>query len=71
MKKAKRFKKQTQQILFSQLSGFLSNYKIEGKKKKIENDLKKFSKVLAADIVKGEGKKNRRLRLMDKYMGDS
>ena len=71
MKKAKRIKKQTQQILFGQLSEFLSNYKIEGKKKKIENDLKKFSKVLAADIVKAESKKNRRLRLLNKYMGDS
>ena len=51
-------KKQTRKIVFSKLSNALAEYRGELKEKKFDNDLKKFSKILAADIVKASRKQN-------------
>jgi hypothetical protein len=49
-------KKQTRKIVFNKLSNALVEYNIEGKK--VNNNLKKLSKALAADIVKTARKQN-------------
>jgi len=53
-------KKQTRKIVYKKLSNALVEYKIDLSEKKITNNLKKLSKVLATDIVKADKKLNKK-----------
>ena len=50
-------KKQAREIVFNKLAGALDEYKEEIKEKKFKANLKKASKLFAADIAKAENRK--------------
>jgi hypothetical protein len=51
-------KKETRKIVFDKLSNALAEYKGRVREKKLNNNLKKISKLLATDIVKAHEKQN-------------
>jgi hypothetical protein len=55
-------KKETRKIVFKKLSDAMAEYKNALKEKKVVNNLKKVSKIFAADIVKAAVKQNRRVK---------
>jgi len=57
----KKSKKETRKIVFTKLSNALAEYKNSLKEKKVVNELKKVSKIFAADIVKAAAKQDRRV----------
>jgi hypothetical protein len=58
-KEKKQARKKAQKIVFTKLSGALAEFRGAIKEKKLENNLRKVSRVLAGDIVKAEKKKNK------------
>ena len=58
-KEKKQARKKTQKIVFNKLSVALSEYRGAIKDKKMQNSLRKVSRVLAEDIVKAEKKKKK------------
>jgi hypothetical protein len=58
-KEKKQARKKTQKIVFNKLSVALAEFRGTVKEKKLENNLRKVSRALAADIVKAEKKKNK------------
>lgn len=59
-------RKETQKIVFEKLSGALEEYKSGLKKKKLVTNLKKISKLFAADIVKAATKQNGKAKKLKK-----
>lgn len=55
-------KKQTQKAVFEKLSGALAEYKNKLDKKKFDTNLKKASKIFAADLVKAFKKERKNKR---------
>jgi hypothetical protein len=55
-------KKETRKIVFEKLSSALGDYGGELKQKKVAKNLKKFSKLLAENIVKTAGKQNGKVK---------
>jgi hypothetical protein len=58
-KEKKQARKKAQKIVFNKLSVALAEFRGTVKEKKLENNLRKFSRSLAEDIVKAEKKKNK------------
>jgi hypothetical protein len=55
-------KKETRKIVFEKLSTALDDYNGELKQKKVAKNLKKFTKLLAENIVKSASKKNGKVK---------
>ena len=58
-KEKKQARKKTQKVVFNKLSVALAEYRGAIKEKKLENNLRKVSRILAEDIVKAEKKKTK------------
>ena len=56
--KNKKRRKETQKMLFVKLSNAMEEYKSNLKEKKLVSNLKKVSKLFAADIIKATANKN-------------
>jgi len=54
-------KKEARQMVYEKLAGALAEYKSNFKEKKFENNLKRASKLFAADLAKTIGKKEKSL----------
>jgi hypothetical protein len=55
-------KKEARKIVYEKLSGALAEYKANVKEKKFDSNLKKASKLFAADIAKAVAKQKQKLK---------